>query len=104
MLERDYVLSELRERLPDMARRVGLRRIGLFGSYTSGQATESSDIGLIIELSAPSFDRYMDLKFYLEETLSRPVDLAMSETLKPRLKPCIEAEVQYAWGLSAPPG
>jgi uncharacterized protein len=38
----------------------------------------------------------MDLKFFLEDILHRPVDLVLAETVKPRLKPIIEKEVVYA--------
>jgi predicted nucleotidyltransferase len=38
----------------------------------------------------------MDLKFYLEELLNRPVDLVMADTVKPRLRPIIEKEIVYA--------
>jgi len=37
----------------------------------------------------------MDLKFLLEDTQGRPVDLVMEETVKPRMKPVIDREVVY---------
>jgi len=36
------------------------------------------------------------LKFYLEGLFERPVDLVLSDTIKPRLKPVIQKEVAYA--------
>jgi hypothetical protein len=38
----------------------------------------------------------MDLKFYLEEHLGRPVDLVLADAVKPRLKPVVAREVVYA--------
>jgi len=53
-------------------------------------------VDILVELAEPTFDNYMDLKFYLEDILSRPVDLIIADTVKPRLKPIIEQEVIYA--------
>ena len=59
-------------------------------------ANAESDVDILVELAEPTFDHYMDLKFYLEEILNRSVDLVMADTVKPRLKPIIGKEVVYA--------
>ncbi len=51
---------------------------------------------ILVELAEPTFDHYMDLKFFLEEILDSPVDLVMADTIKPRLRPIIGKEVVYA--------
>ena len=71
-------------------------RIGLFGSVARGQADPDSDIDILVELAEPTFDHYMDLKFFLEDHLGRPVDLVLSESLKPRIAPLVQREVVYA--------
>lgn len=96
MLDRDEILRRLQNRREEMQTRFSVRRIGLFGSYLIGVETEKSDIDLIVELSEPTFDHYMDLKFYLEDLFKRPVDLVLSDTIKPRLKPVIQKEAAYA--------
>jgi predicted nucleotidyltransferase len=53
-------------------------------------------VDILVDLKEPTFDNYMDLKFYLEEILNHPVDLVIHDTVKPRLKPIIEQEVVYA--------
>ncbi len=80
---------ELRERFT-------VTRIGVFGSFTRGDAGPESDVDIIVELGEPTFDHYMDLKFRLEEVLQRPVDLVMADAIKPRLKTIIEREAIYA--------
>jgi predicted nucleotidyltransferase len=42
--------------------------------------------------SPPSFDRYMDVKFFLEELLGRRVDLVTETALRERLRPHVERE------------
>ena len=96
MLGRDEILQRLQDRQKEMAARFSVRRIGLFGSYLRGNAGEKSDIDLIVDLSEPTFDHFMDLKFYLEALFERSVDLVLSDTIKPRLKPVIQKEAAYA--------
>ena len=96
MLGRDDILQKLQEHQEEMSKRFSVRRIGLFGSYLHGSESENSDIDLIVDLSKPTFDHYMDLKFYLEAIFERPVDLVLSDTIKPRLEPIIKKEAAYA--------
>jgi len=96
MLSREEILQRLHEYADEMQERFSLRRIGLFGSYVRGSADEESDIDLLIKLNEPTFDHYMDLKFFLEDILHRSVDLVLAETVKPKLKLIITGEVIYA--------
>lgn len=93
---KDEALAYLRASAERFARDFGVQRIGLFGSVVRGDASQSSDIDVLVELEAPTFDRYMDLKFDLEKQFGVPVDLVMRETLKERLRPAIERETVYA--------
>jgi hypothetical protein len=90
------VLSILKEKQSEIAGRFSVRRIGLFGSFARGEAGPDSDVDILVEFNKPTFDNYMDLKFYLEEVLNHPVDLVIHDAVKPRLKPIIEKEVVYA--------
>jgi predicted nucleotidyltransferase len=89
------LLGKHRETLQAM----GVRKIGLFGSYRRGTSTAGSDMDFLVTLEAPSFDGYMDVKFFLEDLFQCQVDLVLEKTLKPRLRPYILAEVEYAAGL-----
>lgn len=80
----------------ELNERFTVQRIGVFGSFARGEAGPDSDVDIIVELGEPTFDHYMDLKFYLEEILQHPVDLVLADTVKPRLRPVIEREVVYA--------
>ena len=41
-----------------------------------------------------TFNGYMDLKFFLEDLLGRPVDLVTRKSIRPRLKTRIESEAR----------
>ena len=60
---------------PELERRFGVRRIGLYGSYAYGVQTENSDIDLIVELKEPKFDALAGLYIYMEQVLEREVDI-----------------------------
>lgn len=92
----ESVLRQITAIRRELSDRFTVVRIGVFGSCARGDERPDSDVDVIVELAEPTFDHYMDLKFRLEEVLGRPVDLVMSDALKPRLKPIIEQEVVYA--------
>jgi uncharacterized protein len=91
------ILKTLEERKDDL-QRMGVLKIGLFGSYRRGKPGSSSDMDFVVKLEQPTFDAYMDVKIYLEDLFSCPVDLVIEETIKPRLRPYIMDEVVYAAG------
>ncbi len=90
-------LSEKRERI----QRYGVRKIGLFGSFSSNTQGRKSDIDILVEFKRgrKTFDNYMDLKFFLESVFGRRVDLVVKEALKTELKPSILKGVRYASGI-----
>jgi predicted nucleotidyltransferase len=94
----EAVLQRLLENR-EQIRGYGVRRIGLFGSYTRGEASKSSDLDFIVEFNKKSFDSYMSLKFLLEDLFGTRVDLVISDVIKPRLRPTILNQVLYAPGL-----
>lgn len=76
---------------------MGAQNLALFGSIVRGEAHSDSDIDVLVEFSGPvTFDRYMELKFFLEDLLGCKVDLVLRDTLKPRLRERILAEAVYA--------
>ena len=79
-------------------RQMGVRKIGLFGSYRRGTSNPESDVDFVVVLERRTFDSYMDVKFFLENLFERDVDLVMEETIKPRLRAYIMEEVVYAQG------
>ena len=57
MLTREDVLRILREHREELIAR-GARRLGLFGSFASGDSRADSDVDLLVELDRRTFDRY----------------------------------------------
>ena len=99
MFTQEGILKQLNQRAEELKQNFSVRSIGLFGSLARNEADSESDIDILVDFVEPTFDHYMDLKFYLEKLFGRPVDLVTADTVKPRLKPGIEREVIYAKGL-----
>ena len=76
----------------------GVKRLGVFGSFARGEQDEDSDIDILVEFEpdAKSFDNFMQLGFFLEETLGRKIELLTPESLSPYIGPHILREVEYA--------
>ena len=99
VMNAERVLSVLDENRDEL-RRLGVRRLGLFGSTARNELSQVSDLDFFVEFQQKSFDGSMDLKEFLERVFGHRVDLVISETLKPRLRGLIEKDVRhYATGL-----
>jgi predicted nucleotidyltransferase len=79
-------------------RTLGIRRIGLFGSFVRGEQDPHSDIDLLVEFEPgrKTFDAFMELSLFLEHTLRHEVEVVTVESLSPYLGPHILKEVEYA--------
>lgn len=72
----------------------GVKRAALFGSFARGDATEDSDIDLLIEFKGKKKSLFdlVALKIQLEESLGRKVDLVTYNSLHPLLRDRILSE------------
>lgn len=94
-MSRDTVIKLLTEHRKDLAR-LGVKSLALFGSVVREESRADSDIDLLVEFEGKAtFDKYMGLKFFLEDLLQRQVDLVTRKALKPRLRPYVEKEALY---------
>jgi len=82
----------------EVLRRMGVKRLGLFGSAARGEAGAASDLDFVVEFERKSFDAYMDVKLFLEDLFKCRVDLVLADSIKPRLRSIILKEATYAQG------
>lgn len=76
---------------------LGVKSIGLFGSFAKGQASRDSDVDLLVEFDSgkKTYDNFIDTCFLLEELMGRKVELVTTDSLSPYIKPYILKEVEY---------
>ena len=75
---------------------LGVKRLGLFGSFARGKQRTRSDIDFLVEFEPgkKSFDNFMRLSFFLEDLFGRRVELVTPESLSPYIGPHIIKEVE----------
>lgn len=94
-MHRDEVLAIL-AKYQDEIRGFEVKSLAIFGSVARNEARPDSDVDILVDFSgAVTFDRYMDLKFFLEDRLGRRVDLVTLPSLKPLIRPSVEREAIY---------
>lgn len=76
-----YTLQELQEIITPIARKHGVKRVAVFGSYGRGEATPQSDVDLSIESGEiRSLVHYFSFVLDLEDALGRHVDVVSSDS------------------------
>ncbi len=94
-MRRDQVVKLLADHRRELAQ-FGVKSLALFGSVARDEAQPASDVDVLVEFEGQAtFDRYMDLKFFLEHLLGSRVDLVTRKALKLRLRPVVEREAVY---------
>jgi len=91
--------SDIEQRLialkPFLAKKYKVKNIGVFGSYSEGTQSTSSDLDILIELNEPLGWAFFDLKDFLESEFNRPVDLVTRSALKKQLKDKILSQTKF---------
>jgi len=96
-LLKDIILQTLVAHKQQLAA-YGVNQIGLFGSHLRNEATENSDIDLLVDLQKEkkTFRNFLALNYYLEEVFGCKVELVTKQSLSPYIGPHILKTVAYA--------
>ena len=92
-MNRAEVLDTLRTHKPTLAERFGVTELALFGSFARDEATDGSDVDILVRYDGPATSRsYFGVQFYLEDLLGRRVDLVTQKALRSEFRPYVERE------------
>jgi predicted nucleotidyltransferase len=95
-MKRDEALALLEGYRAEL-KKYGVKSIAIFGSVARNEATEGSDIDILVEFGqSVGLFEFVRIKTRLEKILNRPVDLVTPEALKKQLKEQILKEAVYA--------
>ena len=97
MTDKEYILSALKAKRAEFSA-IGIREVGLFGSYVRNEQTEKSDIDILIDFDPEreTFDNYMAVYELLENLFKNlKVEVVTKNGLSPYIGPKILNEVQY---------
>ena len=93
-LNKAEILSLLRRHMPMMQERFGVRSLALIGSFARNEATEESDVDLIVDMPS-SYRHFFELQRFLETELKRRVDLGLEHSLRSFIKNRIRQDAVY---------
>jgi len=93
----DEIVTYLKNNKTFLYDRFGVIRLGIFGSYVKNMQTISSDIDMVVEFKKESknIHSFLRLKRFLEEELSKKVDLGFEHSLKPIIREKIKDKIIY---------
>lgn len=95
-MNRLTALTLLEKNKPLLMQQFGVKQLALFGSTVRDEASDSSDIDILVSFEGIATSaRYFGLQFYLEDLLGFPVDLVTDKALRPELRHFIEQEAVY---------
>ncbi|MGH7961722.1 MAG: nucleotidyltransferase family protein [Candidatus Binatia bacterium] len=79
-------------------RALGAQRVGVFGSFARGEATEESDVDVYLEFARgrKTYDSFFAIYELLQGLFGRPIDLVTDGSLSERKARLILPTVRYA--------
>ena len=93
---KNAILIFLRENKDFFKKEFDVDNIILFGSYARDEATEKSDIDILIDTRRKSFDNRFKLKEILEKEFQKKVDLLYLDSIRRFIMRNIKDELIYA--------
>jgi uncharacterized protein len=95
-MNRELILQILRTYKEEVGARYGITALGVFGSVARGQATEESDVDVVIQTRTPNLLILSRVRQELEERIVRHVDVVRyREQMNPFLKKRIDRDAVY---------
>lgn len=95
MLKRQEIENIIKNNIPYLKRKYGVKKIGLFGSFVCNDETINSDVDILVEFERSIGWDFFDLQDFLELKLGTKVDLVTPLALKPRMKDKVLKEVVF---------
>lgn len=91
------IAARVRAHGRELEERFGIVRIGVFGSFATGEQTETSDVDLLVEMPEPGGFLFVEAAEYVEDFLGRKVDFVRADGLHERLRGRVMRDVLYVW-------
>ena len=94
-LNKTNILNYLKEHYPEFKEKFNVEKIGLFGSYAKGNATDKSDIDIFVKMKPSLFDM-VAIKDQIENDLHKKVDIVREhKNIKPIFLQMIQKDIIY---------
>ena len=93
MKKKQQILKCLADHAPEIRKRFAVKDLAVFGSVIRDDTANARDVDMLVVFEGRAdFDRFMDLKLYLEDLINMKVDLVTQDALRPQFRSGIEQE------------
>lgn len=96
MKTREEILATLRAYKPELMKKYPIQSLALFGSYARNEATEESDIDVMVEFNGSIGIGFIRMALELEDVLKNKVDLVSKASIDDRYMKYVEPDLIYA--------
>jgi len=90
------ILDTLRLHKPGLQKKYPIGKLGVFGSFARGEATEKSDIDIAVEITGPMGLNFVALANEIEALLGKKTDVVPLRSIKPQYLSSVQKDIVYA--------
>ncbi len=95
-MTRDELLDKLIAVKSELNEKFGIEQIALFGSYARDEASEESDVDIVIlKMRKKELSKRLQAKEYLQKQLNRKIDLGYFDSMKAFIRNRIKKDLIY---------
>ena len=92
-----YLSEADKQKIIEMCKRNDVSYCAVFGSFARGEATEESDVDLLVKFSKPKGFDWIDGALEIEEVLGRKVDWVTDDGLSPYIRENVMRDLQVIY-------
>ena len=96
MLTLQNILQTLRSHMPELQRKYPIGKLGVFGSYARGEATEKSDIDIAVEITGSMGLNFVAMANEIEDLFGKKTDVVPLRSIKPQYLQFVQKDIVYA--------
>jgi predicted nucleotidyltransferase len=91
----DTIIQTLRQHKPELQRKYPISKLGVFGSYARGEATEKSDIDIAVEIAGPMGLSFVAMADEIEGLFNVKVDVVPKRSIHVSFQKNVERDIVY---------
>jgi len=90
------IIDILRQYKPELQKKYPVGKLGVFGSFARGEATEKSDIDIAVEIIGPMGLNFVAMADEIEALLGIKTDVVPLRSIKPQYLYSVQKDIVYA--------
>jgi len=90
------IIDILRQHKPALQKKYPIGKLGVFGSFARGEATEKSDIDIAVEITGPMGLSFIAMADEIEDLFGIKTDVVPLRSIKPQYLSSVQKDIVYA--------